>query len=141
MKKPKKKFLNLPEFPGGKEAFKAYIKANLRYPEQARAKGTEGVVHLVAEIKDTGNVGSVEVEKGIGDGCDEEAVRLIKNVQYGGVKNRGMRVKTKRKFRIEFKLPPEKRPSSIRYTIKKTVDGPKTTQKEKQSYSYKIKWP
>ena len=139
MKKPKKKFLNLPEYPGGKEAFKAYIKANLRYPEQARAKGTEGVVHLVAEIKDTGNVGSVEVEKGIGDGCDEEAVRLLKSIRYGGVKNRGMRVKTKRKFRIEFKLPQKNKTPSIRYTLKKPADSPKSTREEKQSYGYNIK--
>ena len=105
MKHPEKKFLKRPEYPGGKEAFKQYVKANLIYPEKAREKGIEGIVYLNAQIDDNGTVRDVVVEKGIGGGCDEEAVRLVNNVQFGKVKNRGVRIKTRKKFRIEFKLP------------------------------------
>lgn len=119
MKRSKKKFLKHPEFPGGKEAFKKYIKENLKYPEGALQKKIEGTVQLIAEIDDNGDVGEITVEKGLGSGCDEEAVRLINNVQFGGVKNRGVRLKSKKKFRIEFKLPR------------------KTTKKQKVSYSFK----
>lgn len=107
MKSSKKKFLKLPEFPGGKKAFIAYIKSNLIYPEEALKQRIEGVVYLVAEINDNGDVLNVTIEKGLGAGCDEEAVRLIKNVRFGGVKNRGVRVKAHKKFRIEFNLPRE----------------------------------
>jgi TonB family protein len=105
MKHPEKKFLKRPEYPGGKERFKAYIRSSLVYPREALEKGIEGIVYLRAVIDDNGTVLDVVVEKGIGGGCDEEAVRLIKNVHFGAVKNRGLRLKTRKKFRIEFKLP------------------------------------
>jgi len=106
MKHREKKFLKRPEYPGGKEAFRQYVKSNLKYPEEALAKGIGGIVYLSARIDDNGEVSDVEVEKGIGGGCDEEAVRLISSVHFGKVKNRGLRVSTRKKFRIEFRLPP-----------------------------------
>ncbi len=144
MKRSKKKFLKRPEYPGGKEAFKKYIKENLRYPEEALQKRIEGTIQLMAEIDDNGNVGEVSIEKGLGYGCDEEAVRLIKNVQFGGVKNRGVRLKSKKKFRIEFKLPPQtKQKTSYNYSYNKTQDTkPKENlPNKKPGYSYTIKLP
>jgi len=105
MKHPEKKFLKRPEYPGGKEAFRQYVKSNLKYPEEALEKGIGGIVYLSARIDDNGEVSDVEVERGIGGGCDEEAVRLISSVHFGKVKNRGLRVTTRKKFRIEFRLP------------------------------------
>jgi TonB family protein len=113
--KKNKVFLHLPEYPGGKTAFKNYLRTNLIYPAEAKHNKVQGIVHLIAEIDDNGNVNEITVEKGIGAGCDEEAVRLIKNVRFGGVKNRGIRVKTRKKFKIEFKLPPER---SVKYFLK-----------------------
>jgi TonB family protein len=126
-------FLNLPEYPGGKTAFKNYLKSNLVYPEEAKNKNVEGVVHLVAEIDDNGYVKGVTVEKGIGAGCDEEAVRLIKNVRFGGVKNRGIRLKTRKKFKIEFKLPPKR---MIKYILK--TDTESYHKPANSSYNYTI---
>ena len=138
MKHSKKRFLNLPEYPGGKEAFKAYIKSNLKYPEEALRRKIEGIVHLKAEIDDNGHVGNVVVEKGLGAGCDEEAVRLIKNVRFGGVKNRGVRVKNRKKFRVEFKLPPEKR--KIVYQMKKPRQKPsqEPDKSQPETYTYHV---
>ncbi len=142
MKEKHKKFLNLPEYPGGKEAFKKYIKENLKYPEEALEKQIEGVVQLVAQIDDNGHVVDVSIEKGLGAGCDKEAARLIKNVQFGGVKNRGVRLKTRKKFKIEFKLPPKRK---VNYNFTKPtssdVDNEKNSQKkpaQNQKYSYSI---
>jgi TonB family protein len=104
----KKTFLKLPEFPGGKEEFKKYILANLVYPRQALDKKIQGIVYLSADINDDGDVMNVRVEKGLGYGCDEEAVRLISSVQFGGVNNHGLRVKTRKRFRIEFKIKEQK---------------------------------
>ncbi len=141
MKHSKKKFLNLPEYPGGKEAFKAYIKSNLKYPEEALRQKVEGIVHLKAEIDDNGHVGDVVVEKGLGAGCDEEAVRLIKNIRFGGVKNRGVRVKNRKKFRIEFKLPPESPPGrEIVYQMKKPrqKSQKKPDKSQPATYTYQV---
>ena len=136
MKKPKKKFLKLPEYPGGKEAFRTYIKSNLMYPKEAKENRVEGIVHLNADIDDNGNVIDVIVEKPLGAGCDEEAVRLIKAVQFGKVKNRGMRVKTRKKFRIEFKLPPQKK---INYTVVKS-DPNLQSEKNTITFSYSVRF-
>jgi TonB family protein len=139
MKNTKKNFLKKPEYPGGKEALKAYVKSNLVYPQEAKKKHIEGVVQLLAQIDDNGNVGEVTVENGIGGGCDEEAVRLIKNVQFGSVKNRGVRLKTRKRFRIEFKLPPQKKKVSYSVTpAQKTPSSDKQPQSGK-TYSYTIR--
>lgn len=134
MVKRTKTFLKLPEFPGGKEAFKKYIKLNLIYPEKAMEQRIQGIVHLSAEIDDDGNVQGIIIEKGLGGGCDEEAIRLIKNVHFGKVKNRGVRVKIRKKFRIEFKLPPQKK-ISYNLSKEKVKESNKTSN---NSYSYTI---
>ncbi len=137
MKDRKKIFLKRPEFPGGKEAFKAYIKAHLVYPEKARELRIEGIVHLLAQIDDNGNVNDVVIKKGIGGGCDEEATRLVKNVRFGSVKNKGMRVKTWKRFRIEFRLPPAKK---MNYTVVNTTEVPanETGKPADKKYSYTL---
>lgn len=127
-----------PEFPGGKTAFKAYVKENLVYPTEALNKGVSGVVHLSARIDDNGRVDDVSVEKGIGSGCDEEAVRLVKNIQFGAVRNKGVRIKTRQRFRIDFRLPVKHR--SIQYQYKKSSDKPlaESSKKQKNNYTYQI---
>ena len=100
----KKRFLKLPEYPGGKEELRKYVNENLKYPEEAIKNKVEGFVLLTAQIDDNGEVLAVSVDKGIGYGCDEEAIRLIEALHFGGVKNRGMRLTTKKKFKIRFQL-------------------------------------
>lgn len=136
MKNKSKIFLKLPEYPGGKEAFKKYIKENLLYPKEALEKRIQGIVFLKAEINDNGEVLNVSVEKGIGAGCDEEAIRLIQNIHYTSVKNRGKRVKTKKKFRIQFKLPLRK---SVNFELVSKKNAESTKQPASKVYSYSIK--
>lgn len=133
MKNTKNKFLHLPQIAGGNDALKAYIEANLVYPDEAKKLKIEGFVHLIAEIDDDGKVIMVEVIKGLAGGCNDEAIRLIKNVQFGGVKNKGLRVKTKKRFKIRFQLPPQSQ-ITYQYVDKKT----NTTQPVVANYSYTI---
>jgi TonB family protein len=137
----RKNFLKLPEFPGGKLSFQKYIADNLKYPEKALQNSVEGIVHLSAEIDDNGQVSDIQVEKGIGFGCDEEAVRLLQSVRYGSVKNKGIRVKTHKKFRIEFRIKKENQQLQINYSVKKKAE-PKTEMAVPSSgnrkYSYSI---
>lgn len=135
-----KKFLHIPHYIGGNKAFREFIRANLRYPKEALDAGIEGTVFLRFDVDDNGMVHNPEVLKGIGYGCDEEAVRLARMMKYEKVKNRGVRVKTSAKTKIRFKLPKQ----SIRYTVK-PAKKPKGTPKENPSkpqktYSYTVKF-
>lgn len=67
-----------PEFPGGSEGLKAYLIENLRYPEQAKKDGVEGRVVVLFTVAEDGSIVNIEVSRGIGSGCDEEAVRVVK---------------------------------------------------------------
>lgn len=132
-----KKFPKLPEYPGGKEAFRKYIKENLVYPKEALDKRIEGVVYLTADVDDNGKVYRVNVENGIGAGCDEEAIRLVKGAHYYAVKNKGIRVKTKKRFRIEFKLPPTQK---VNYKLIATKSKNETKEASPSTtYSYSVK--
>lgn len=84
VKNQKNKFVQVPQIAGGKAALQKYIETGLIYPEEAREKRIEGIVYLTAEIDDNGKVFHVEIIKGLAGGCNEEAIRLIKNVRFGG---------------------------------------------------------
>ena len=101
----KKRFLNLPKYPGGSQALKKFIAENLRYPDAALAAGIEGSVIVGYDISDDGFVSNPHVLKELGYGCDEEAIRLIGLLQFEKVKNRGVRVKMTTKTTIHFRIP------------------------------------
>jgi len=67
-----------PEYPGGYPAFGKFIGRNMRYPAAARENNTQGTVIVNFGIEKDGTLTNVRVAKGIGDGCDEEAIRVIK---------------------------------------------------------------
>ena len=94
-----------PEFPGGMEAWNNFLKDNLKYPSQARRMGIEGTVYLVFEIKTDGSVHNIELLRGIGAGCDEEAMRVIgKSPKWTPGKQRGRLVNVRMRIPIRFKL-------------------------------------
>ena len=69
-----------PEFPGGERALIQYLAENVKYPKDARENGTEGKVFIQFVVEKDGSVGRVELLRGIGKSCDEEAVRVIKSL-------------------------------------------------------------
>jgi TonB family protein len=54
----------------------------LRYPSEARRYGVQGVVLIKATITTDGKIINEEIAEGIGSGCNEEALRLIKLIPY-----------------------------------------------------------
>lgn len=58
--------------------YKKYIRNNIRYPEAARKNGTEGTVELSFQVQPDGSLSGFKVIKGLGDGCNEEAIRLLR---------------------------------------------------------------
>jgi len=64
---------------GGIKAFYKYVKANLRYPLKAKDAGVEGCVFVRFIVEKDGSLSDIYVVKGIGAGCDEEAIRLVES--------------------------------------------------------------
>ena len=103
---PKRKtFLRIPTYPGGKDAYLKFIKDNVVYPEQALTNKVEGLVYVRYTVNNIGEIVDVEVTKGIGNGCDEEAIRVIRLLTYEPARNRGVKMKVEMKTRIHFQLP------------------------------------
>ena len=94
-----------PEPVGGMNAFYAYLSSNLKYPVQARHLNISGRVYVQFVVEKDGSFSSVEVLKGIGGGCDEEAVRVLKNAPaWKPGKQRGRPVKVRMTIPIFFTL-------------------------------------
>jgi TonB family protein len=95
----------MPEYPGGEEALKEYIKDNISYPAQAKEEFIEGKVFVSFIILPNGNVDHVKVIKGIGGGCDEEAVRVISEMpNWSPGYKEGVAVKVEHTLPINFAL-------------------------------------
>ncbi|SNR77732.1 energy transducer TonB [Hymenobacter mucosus] len=78
--KPYQYVEQMPVFPGGQEALLGYIGKNIKYPAMALRNQVEGRVFIKFVVGADGSVTGATIEKGIGAGCDEEALRVIKNL-------------------------------------------------------------
>jgi periplasmic protein TonB len=68
----------MPEYPGGDEARIRFLVDNVMYPVKAKEKHIQGTVYIAFIVETNGSVTGVKVLRGIGGGCDEEAVRVTK---------------------------------------------------------------
>ncbi len=66
-----------PEFPGGLAALGEFLRKNLRYPKEASNAGMAGKVYLEFVVRADGSIDRIQVQKGVGFGCDEEARRVV----------------------------------------------------------------
>jgi protein TonB len=90
---------------GGMPAFYKYLVDNMRYPAQARRLGVEGKVTLSFVVDKNGKISEVNVLRGIGSGCDEEAVRVMQNApSWKPGKQRGKAVKQRCIMPLSFKM-------------------------------------
>lgn len=69
----------MPSFPGGTAEFYEFVTKNLQYPRKALKANVEGKVIVRFVVAEDGEVSQVEVLKGIGYDCDEEAVRVLQS--------------------------------------------------------------
>jgi periplasmic protein TonB len=67
-----------PEYPGGELARTKFLQNNINYPNMARESDIQGVVYITFVVGKTGEISKVQIIRGIGGGCDEEAIRVIK---------------------------------------------------------------
>ena len=90
---------------GGYESFYKFVSKELNYPAKARKMGVEGRVFLQFIIDKKGNIKDVQVIKGIGAGCDEEAERVMSMApKWNPGKQRGRPVMVKMVLPIVFRL-------------------------------------
>jgi protein TonB len=69
-----------PSFPGGEEARLRWLSNNIRYPAIARESGIQGTVFIQFVVERDGSITDARVVRGIGGGCDEEALRAVQNM-------------------------------------------------------------
>jgi protein TonB len=91
---------DMPSFPGGDGAMLSYLGKNIKYPTLAKESGIQGTVYVTFVVEKDGAVSNVKVLRGIGGGCDEEAIRVVKSMpRWTPGKQRGKPVK------VQYNLP------------------------------------
>jgi len=94
-----------PEYPGGDEARLNFLRNNIKYPQMAREAGIQGTVYVGFVVEKDGSVTQVKIMRGIGGGCDEEAIRVTKLMpKWKPGKQRGKEVRVSYNMPIKFTL-------------------------------------
>lgn len=92
-------------FDGGLSAFYKYLGDNLKYPRRAQQIGVEGRVYVQFIVEKDGSLTDIQVVRGIGAGCDAEAIRVLQSSpKWTPAKQRGKTVRFKMTQPITFKL-------------------------------------
>ncbi|GLU50681.1 M56 family metallopeptidase [Dyadobacter frigoris] len=105
---------NQPEFPGGTTAMFEFLGDHIKYPASAIKANIEGRVFLTFVVSETGEISDIKVLKGIGFGCDEEAVRVLSQFpKWKPALQDGVPVNVKYNLPINFQLDDTKKTSSI----------------------------
>ena len=141
-KKGKDDFIKKHEFAGGKKALQEIISKNLVYPSKAIENRIEGRVYLEYVVGFSGDIESVKILKGIGFGCDEEAIRLIKLLKFSPQNNHGVKLITTHKLQINFKIPVAQKTdqaTTLTYTTSTVKAKKNIEEKPKTVFSYTIK--
>ena len=85
---------NMPQFPGGEMALMKYL-SQIKYPDMEREVGIQGTVYIGFVVEKDGSISHVEVKRGVSEGLDEEAMKVIRKMpkwQPGMQRNKPVRV-------------------------------------------------
>jgi len=95
----------MPEFPGGNDSLKGFINRTIKYPELAKESDPEGTIYVNFVVESDGSITNPIILRGIGSGCDEEALRVIKLMpKWIPGKQNGKVVRVQYNLPIKFKL-------------------------------------
>jgi len=96
---------SMPEFPGGQPKLYTYLGEHIKYPVMAKESGIQGKVFVTFVVETDGSITDVRLLRGIGGGCDEEAIRVVQSMpNWRPGKQRGKPV------RVQYNLP-------VRFTL------------------------
>ena len=73
-------FVYVDQMPAPKYNLGKYLQGNLHYPDAARENNITGRVIVKFVVDKKGRIRDARIIKGIGGGCDEEALRVIENM-------------------------------------------------------------
>jgi protein TonB len=94
-----------PEFPGGTSEMYKYLSKSIKYPSAASRANVSGRVFMSFVVNTDGSIQDVQVLKGLGFGCDEEAMRVVKAMpKWKPGKQSGRAVRVKYNLPINFQL-------------------------------------
>jgi TonB family protein len=109
----------MPEYPGGKKALYAFMGENIKYPEDAKKKGTAGTVFVTFVIEKDGKVSGVKLLRGVSESLDKEALRVVSSMPaWKPGKQKGKAV------RVQYNLP-------IKFSLNNDEDKKKQEEKKK----------
>ncbi len=94
----------MPEPVGGFEGFYKTLSKNMKYPKRANWDHVIGKVFISFVVNEKSELSDFKVLKGIGSGCDEEAIRVIALSKWNSGKQRGRPVKVRMVQTIDFQL-------------------------------------
>jgi TonB family protein len=149
-----KDFVKAAYFEGGRAGIEAYVKKELRYPKEALEAKIEGTVSVRYTVDYKGKVIETSIISGLGHGCDEEALRIIRSMQFRVPEDGKIKSKYSNKLHIHFRLPgsPAKLPATkkieatentmqINYEVISTPAKPALPVTNKSSsYQIQINW-
>ena len=96
---------SMPSFPGGMGELMKFLSQNINYPTLAKESGIQGRVFINFVVEPNGKISNVKVLRGIGGGCDEEAVRVVKSMpKWSPGKQRGKPVRVSYNLPVKFTL-------------------------------------
>jgi TonB family protein len=111
----------MPKYPGGDEARMQYLQQSIIYPEAARKSGKQGTVYVTYVVEKDGSISNVELLRGFDKECDEEALKVVKNMpNWEPGLQRGKPVRVKYNIPIRFSLSGEK---EVEKDIEKDTDS------------------
>lgn len=91
---------DMPEYPGGMEAFKKYITDNLRLPEEITRQGIKGKVYVQFTVDTDGSLIDIKIIRGLDPAIDKEVLRIMKlSPRWKPGKQKGKPVK------VQYVLP------------------------------------
>ena len=156
MKKERKDkdFVKAAYFEGGRAGIEAFVKKELRYPKEALQAKVEGTVSVRYTVDYKGKVIEAGIIAGIGHGCDEEALRIVRSMQFKVPDDGKIKSKYSNKLHIHFRLPgsPAKLPTTkkmeglnesmqVTYQVTSTPIKAKPVSPKPASYQIQINWP
>ena len=90
---------------GGRTAYLNLLKESLVYPQQALDQGIEGDVEITFTVGGSGDLSDYRVTKSLGSGCDEEAIRLIREgPAWTPAESEGTPITKDTSITIEFRI-------------------------------------
>lgn len=95
----------MPSFPGDLVDLLNFLSKNIKYPSEARKNKVKGRVYVSFVVEKNGSLSNINVLRGIGSGCDEEAIRVVKSMpKWNPGKQRGKIVRVQYNLPIRFPL-------------------------------------